>query len=90
MMEFVDQSVELLTHLFLLAGGTTLLALFVLLIVDLAQTANAVRRNYPVIGRFRRVFEVLDEFMRQYMFLRGRRAAAAAPRALPDRSAGRP
>ncbi len=67
-MDFVDQAVELLTRLFLLAVGTTLLALFVLLIVDLAQTANAVRRNYPVIGRFRRVFEVLGEFMRQYMF----------------------
>lgn len=67
-MEFVDQSVELLTHLFLLAVGTTMLVLFVLLIVDLAQTANAVRRNYPVIGRFRRVFEILGEFMRQYMF----------------------
>lgn len=68
MMDFVDQAVELLTRLFLFAVGTTLLVLLVLLIVDLAQTANAVRRNYPVIGRFRRVFEVLGEFMRQYMF----------------------
>lgn len=68
MMDFVDQAVELLTRLFLFAVGTTLLVLFVLLIVDLAQTANAVRRNYPVIGRFRRIFEVLGEFMRQYMF----------------------
>ena len=68
MMDFVDQAVDILTRLFLLAVGTTLLVLFVLLIVDLAQTANAVRRNYPVIGRFRRVFEILGEFMRQYMF----------------------
>ena len=68
MMDFVDQAVDILTRLFLLAVGTTLLALLVLLIVDLAQTANAVRRNYPVIGRFRRIFEVLGEFMRQYMF----------------------
>lgn len=68
MMDFVDQAVELLTRLFLFAVGTTLLVLIVLLIVDLAQTANAVRRNYPVIGRFRRIFEVLGEFMRQYMF----------------------
>ena len=68
MMDFVDQAVDILTRLFLLAVGTTLLVLLVLLIVDLAQTANAVRRNYPVIGRFRRIFEVLGEFMRQYMF----------------------
>ena len=67
-MNFVDQSIDILTRLFLLATGTTILALFVLLVVDLAQTANAVRRNYPVIGRFRRIFEVLGEFMRQYMF----------------------
>lgn len=67
-MDFVDQAVDILTRLLLLAAGTTLLGLVILLIVDLAQTANAVRRNYPVIGRFRRIFEVLGEFMRQYMF----------------------
>ena len=67
-MDFVDQAVDILTRLLLLAAGITLLALVILLIVDLAQTANAVRRNYPVIGRFRRIFEVLGEFMRQYMF----------------------
>lgn len=67
-MDFVDQAVDILTRLLLLAAGSTLLALVILLIVDLAQTANAVRRNYPVIGRFRRIFEVLGEFMRQYMF----------------------
>ena len=67
-MDFLDQAVEILARLFLVAVGTALLALLVLLIVDLAQTANAVRRNYPVIGRFRRIFEVLGEFMRQYMF----------------------
>ena len=67
-MDFADQAIDLLTRLFLLAVGTTLLALVILLVVDLVQTANAVRRNYPVIGRFRRIFEILGEFMRQYMF----------------------
>ncbi len=67
-MDFVDHSIDILARLFLLAIGMAVLALFVLLLVDLAQTANAVRRNYPVIGRFRRVFEILGEFMRQYMF----------------------
>ena len=68
MTDFVDQALHILASLFLLAVGTTLLVLLFLLMVDLAQTANAVRRNYPVIGRFRRVFEGLGEFMRQYMF----------------------
>ena len=68
MMDFVDQALHILPSLFLLAVGTTLLVLLFLLMVDLAQTANAVRRNYPVIGCFRRVFEGLGEFMRQYMF----------------------
>ncbi len=68
MMDFVDQAIDILTRLFLLAVGTTLFVLLVMLVVDLAQTANAVRRNYPVIGRFRRIFEIVGEFMRQYMF----------------------
>ncbi len=67
-MHFVDQALHVLASLFLVAVGTTLLVLFVLLFVDLAQTGNAVRRNYPVIGRFRPIFESLGEFMRQYMF----------------------
>ncbi len=68
MMNLVDQAVDILSRLFLLAVGTTLLVAIVLMIIDLAQTADAVRRNYPVIGRFRRIFEVLGDFMRQYMF----------------------
>ena len=68
MMDFVDQAVDVLARLFLLSIGALLLALLALLVADLAQTANAVRRNYPLIGRFRRIFEVLGEFMRQYMF----------------------
>ena len=68
MMDFVDQAVDILTRLFLLAVGTSLFVLLVVAVVDLAQTSNAVRRNYPVIGRFRGIFETLGEFMRQYMF----------------------
>ncbi|MCK5880221.1 MAG: FMN-binding glutamate synthase family protein [Sinobacterium sp.] len=37
-------------------------------IVDRFQTAHTIRRNYPVIGRFRYVFEHLGEFFRQYFF----------------------
>ncbi|MGO3345324.1 MAG: FMN-binding glutamate synthase family protein [Marinomonas sp.] len=36
--------------------------------VDVRQTEHAIRRNYPVVGRFRYVFEHLGEFFRQYFF----------------------
>lgn len=35
---------------------------------DRKQTAQTIRRNYPLIGRFRYVFEHLGEFFRQYFF----------------------
>jgi len=41
------------------------LALF---IIDISQTKNAIRRNYPLIGRFRFLFQHLGVFFRQYFF----------------------
>ena len=40
----------------------------VLFVIDRVQTGDAVRRNYPVIGRFRHIFTELGEFFRQYFF----------------------
>ncbi|KIT15464.1 FMN-binding glutamate synthase family protein [Jannaschia aquimarina] len=40
----------------------------VLFVVDRTQTHDAIRRNYPVIGRFRSLFTELGEFFRQYFF----------------------
>ncbi|MGB0733865.1 MAG: FMN-binding glutamate synthase family protein [Pontibacterium sp.] len=36
--------------------------------VDKKQTQHAIRRNYPLVGRFRYWFEHLGEFFRQYFF----------------------
>ena len=36
--------------------------------VDVHQTSHTIRRNYPVVGRFRYLFEHLGEFFRQYFF----------------------
>ena len=41
------------------------LVVIVLFVIDVSQTQNAVRRNYPVLGRFRRFFEHMGEFFRQ-------------------------
>jgi len=53
-----------------LAGLTGLLILAVLYmyVADVTQKKHTIRRNYPVIGRFRYFFEHLGEFFRQYMF----------------------
>ena len=37
-------------------------------LVDVLQTRDAVRRNFPVLGRFRSLFSSLSEFFRQYFF----------------------
>ena len=54
-----------------------LLSIFVLLtsiffITDITQTKNSIRRNYPVLGRFRGLFSHLGEFFRQYFFAQDR------------------
>ena len=48
--------------------GLTIVAIIYMYIADITQTKHAIRRNYPVIGRFRYLFEHLGEFLRQYFF----------------------
>jgi glutamate synthase domain-containing protein 2 len=52
--------------IFLLALG--IFAIIYMYIVDRTQNKHAIRRNYPVIGRFRYIFEKQGEFFRQYFF----------------------
>ncbi|MGB1147223.1 MAG: FMN-binding glutamate synthase family protein, partial [Alphaproteobacteria bacterium] len=40
----------------------------VMFLLDVTQHDDAIRRNYPVIGRFRGLFTTLGEFFRQYFF----------------------
>ena len=54
--------------LFLVVLGVIVLTVIITYIVDKFQTTHAVKRNYPVIGRFRYWFEHLGEFFRQYFF----------------------
>ena len=60
--------VSFLTNLFVLAVGLVVLAIIVLFIIDVTQTRHAVRRNFPVIGRLRYLFEHLGHFFRQYFY----------------------
>lgn len=57
-----------LVQLFVFVVGIGVLAIAVLYIIDVTQTSHTIRRNYPVIGRFRYFFEHMGEFFRQYFF----------------------
>ncbi|MDH3210776.1 MAG: FMN-binding glutamate synthase family protein, partial [Burkholderiaceae bacterium] len=59
---------EIMAGLFVLAVGVITIVVMILYVVDITQTKQAIRRNYPVIGRFRYLFEHLGEFLRQYFF----------------------
>ena len=48
--------------------GVSLLVIVVVYLIDKTQTTQTIRRNYPVVGRFRYLFEHLGGFFRQYFF----------------------
>ena len=60
--------ISVLALLFIFAVGIGLLVVIVLFVIDRTQRADAIRRNYPVLGRFRHLFTELGEFFRQYFF----------------------
>ncbi|ABI40419.1 ferredoxin-dependent glutamate synthase [Shewanella sp. MR-4] len=63
---------DLFSGLFLILIGLGALAVVYMYIADKLQTKQAVRHNYPVIGRFRYLFEKQGEFFRQYFFAQDR------------------
>ncbi|MEN8176377.1 MAG: FMN-binding glutamate synthase family protein [Pseudomonadota bacterium] len=65
---YVQDGIFILGTLLLFAAGLGLLWVAVVYILDVTQTAHAIRRNFPVIGHFRYFFEHLGEFFRQYFF----------------------
>lgn len=67
-MGYVAQVLEILALLFVLLLGVVVLTAFLFYVLDKTQTGDAIRRNYPVIGRFRGLFTKLGEFFRQYFF----------------------
>ena len=65
---FLFSLLEVLAALFIILLMVALIAVVILYFIDRNQTQHAIRRNYPVIGRFRYLFEHLGEFFRQYFF----------------------
>lgn len=64
----LSQILQWMAFAFLLAAGVVVLLVAIIYVIDKLQTRHAIRRNYPVIGRLRYVFEKLGEFFRQYFF----------------------
>lgn len=69
---FAREAIEVLALLFVFALGCGLLAVIIMYLVDITQSSHAIRRNFPVVGRFRYLFEHLGEFFRQYFFAQDR------------------
>lgn len=65
---FAQHVVEVGAMLLIFVFGLGLLVLAYLYLADRFQTRQTIRRNFPVIGRFRYLFEHLGEFFRQYFF----------------------
>ena len=65
---FTINVISALAFIFILVVGLIILLVIVTFIIDRSQRADAIRRNYPVIGRFRHYFSALGEFFRQYFF----------------------
>ena len=66
--DFTMTGLQLISTLFVFAVGLGLLVIIILFILDVSQTKDAIRKNYPVLGRFRYLFSSLGEFFRQYFF----------------------
>jgi len=62
------RGLNILGSLFLFVLGILAALVIVTFIIDVTQTKDTVRRNYPVLGRFRSLFSKLGEFFRQYFF----------------------
>jgi glutamate synthase domain-containing protein 2 len=64
----IHHIIDWLALLFILGVGCGIAYVAVIYVLDVRQSQSAIRRNYPVIGRFRYLFEHLGEFFRQYFF----------------------
>ena len=70
--EFALYFLEILSLIFASALAILIVSVIYMYIVDINQTKQTIRRNYPVIGRLRYKFEHIGEFFRQYFFAQDR------------------
>ena len=66
--ELAGHGLTIFAVLFLILLAMLVLTIIVFFFIDITQSKDSVRRNYPVLGRFRHFFSELGEFFRQYFF----------------------
>ena len=66
--EFTMRGLGFLSTLFIFMVGLGALGVIAMFFADVSQSKDAIRHNYPVVGRFRELFTRLGEFFRQYFF----------------------
>ncbi len=66
--DFVMTNLGLLSTALVFILGVLIVVTIIFFIIDITQTHDAIRHNFPVIGRFRYLFSALGEFFRQYFF----------------------
>ncbi len=54
--------------LLIFINGIGALRILIIFLTDVLQTKDAIRRNYPVVGHLRALFQRLGIFFRQYFF----------------------
>lgn len=69
---FVFNAIEILVYIFIFVAGLAFASIIILYLIDRFQTKSTLRRNYPVLARFRYLFEHMGEFFRQYFFAQDR------------------
>ena len=52
---------QVFAAMFVILIGFGVLAIIVMFFIDITQTKSAIRRNYPVVGRFRYFFEHIGD-----------------------------
>jgi len=67
-MGIIESGLNVLGLLLVLGVALAFVIVAIMFVVDRLQTRDAIRRNYPVLGRFRHLFTGLGEFFRQYFF----------------------
>ncbi len=70
--DFTSSALGVFAFLFCAVLGTVVITSLAFFVVDISQTKDSVRRNFPVLGRFRGLFSHLGEFFRQYFFAQDR------------------
>ncbi len=66
--DWVAHGLEFIAVSLIILVAVAFFMIVLLFIIDVSQHRNAVRRNYPVLGRFRYLFIRAGEFFRQYFF----------------------